>query len=153
VCYTVYLSTTSAEDLTPRSSALVRFEKPEADDPLAGALRFENRWCIATRTGCSCGLRHTMSPELGFTEPEDWNPEEPEDLEATASLIGIVRELVARGRQADAIDAWAGAEPGDLKHMEVDLGAVSDRQFRFFENYHFVFSAASATSAVIPPHL
>ncbi len=143
MCYLVYLSTTSPEDLSARSSSLTYFEKPRPDDPIAPALLFEHKWYLATAVpgSCSCHFRHTMNPELGFGEPVDWYPEDSEDLEATARFVSIVRELLGGGHQVDTIDAWWDADPGKLRRMDVDLGAVGDEQFRFFENYHFVFTA------------
>ncbi len=153
MCYSVYLSTTSPEDLTSRSSKFVYFERSAPDDPIAAALLYEHKWYIGSASGCSCSFRHTSDPELGFTEPVDWNPEEPEDLEATEILISHVRRLRTEGHEVDIIDAWAGTEPAQLKRSFVDLAKMTDRQFRFFKNYHFIFKSRPKRRSPIRPRL
>jgi hypothetical protein len=39
----------------------------------------------------------------------------------------------------DCIDTWFGTEPSDIQQVSVDLSVIEDDQFRFFENYHFLF--------------
>jgi hypothetical protein len=85
MCYAVYISTDSTEDLSKRNSELVRFEKvtdPNAD-PCTRLLDLPNQWYVGSKTGCSCTFRHLMSVKLGFGEPEDWYPEEQDDVDAT----------------------------------------------------------------------
>ena len=74
MCYGVYISTDSPENLAERNSALVRFEKVTDVDaaPCIGVLDFPNQWCVGSKSGCSCTFRHLYSIELGFGEPESW---------------------------------------------------------------------------------
>ena len=74
MCYLIYVSTDSAENLSQHNSALIRFEKklgncaPEVMD----LLQYEYPWYVASKAGCSCTFRHLSSTELGFAEPVDW---------------------------------------------------------------------------------
>lgn len=88
MCYSVYISTDSPEDLSGRNSELIRFEKvtDSNGDPCATLLDFSNQWYIGSRAGCSCAFRHLTAPELGFSDPVDWYEEQQDDLEATAEL-------------------------------------------------------------------
>ncbi len=87
-----------------------------------------------------------MDPQLGFGGPEDWYPETDDAVKATEGFIAVVRKLLDGGDPVDCIDVWAGAEIGRVARQEVDLSAVSNREFRFFENYHFVFRKGAAGS-------
>jgi hypothetical protein len=83
-----------------------------------------------------------MSVDLGFGEPAEWYPEEPEDIAATIRFIAVMRDLIARGAAVDCIGAWpqgdgAAALAGTI---DVDLSGIGDQAFRFFENHRFVFS-------------
>ncbi len=80
-----------------------------------------------------------LSIELGFGEPEEWYPEDEDKLQATVELYRVIAPLVSEGYQVDCLDIWEGAVVADLKTKVVDLNAVSERAFRLFENYHFIF--------------
>ena len=67
-------------------------------------------------------------------------PEEEEnEIAATLIFIKVIRKLIDRGAKVDCIDTWFGPEPSDIQLMSVDLSVIEDDQFRFFENYHFLF--------------
>jgi hypothetical protein len=76
---------------------------------------------------------------LGFGEPVAWYPEAEDELRATAELYRVIARLVSQEQQVDCLDIWEGATVENLKAMVVDLNAVSEKAFRLFENYHFVF--------------
>jgi hypothetical protein len=141
MCYVLLLSTTSVEDLSQQNTELVRFTTELPAIAEVAVLQHANRWYVGSKTGCSCTFRHLYSVELGFGEPVDWFEEDPEGIEATLSLIALIRRLVGRGEEVDCVDAWEHqamhAVAGAV--LDVDLSAVSDRQFRFFENHHFRF--------------
>jgi hypothetical protein len=122
----------------------VRFERNLPDIADAAKLRYPNRWYVGSKAGCSCGFRHLYSIDMGFGEPVEWYPEDDDDIEATLELIAIIRELVVSGESVDCIDAWEhqNMHPSAEAELEVNLGEVSDRAFRFFENHHFVFKDA-----------
>lgn len=140
MCYQVFLSTSSAQDLSVESDALVRFGRERLDNEIAALLAYEHKWYVGSASGCSCTFRHLMSPELGFGKPEEWFREERDAIEATAAFVAVVRRMLDNGYQVDCIDAWAGAEGRDIVKKDVDLGAITDEEFRFFENHHFVFT-------------
>jgi hypothetical protein len=140
MCYSVYLSTDSEEDLSKQSTDLVRFEKVKDDDPLTSLLEYEARWYVGSRSGCGCTFRHLVSIELGFGEPVHWYQEEDDEINATLSFLAVIRRMIREGYQLDCIDAWSGAGPADIVEKDVDLKTVADEEFRFFENHHFRFS-------------
>lgn len=147
MCYTLLLSTTSVEDLSAQSNELVRFSREFPLIADATKLKHPNRWYVGSKSGCSCTFRHLYSIELGFGEPVDWYPEEPEEIEATLQLICIIRRILESGESVDCIDVWEhqNMHPGAETALEVDLCKVSDQEFRFFESYHFEFKKCNLT--------
>ena len=107
-------------------------------------LAFPYKWFVGSQAGCSCSFRHLYitSVELGFGEPEDWFPEEENDITATHQVISVIRSLIERGERVDVIDAWDDGKTeavplgGDI---EVNLKEVGNESFRFFENHRFSF--------------
>jgi hypothetical protein len=141
------LSTDSPENLAERNDEYIIFSRelpPLAESTL---LNYSNKWFVGSREGCSCGFRHLYigSVELGFREPEDWYPEESEDIEATLRFISIIREIAEKGANVDCIDAWGHtSETANLDGtVQVDLSSLNSRTFRFFENHHFMFTAVN----------
>ena len=106
----------------------------------ATLLENSNRWRVGSRSGCGCGFRHLTAPELGFGAPEEWYPEEMEDVAATAEFFATVKQLLDRGERVDCVDVWSGTRADDVRRMEVRVAGLRAGEFRFFENYHFVFS-------------
>jgi len=143
MCYMTLLSTTSNEDLSQQNDNLVRFSRDLPGLAEESHLAHPHRWFIGSRDGCSCGFRHLYvdSVDLGFAEPQEWYPEEPEDIEATRRLAATIRRLVDGGAQVDCVDAWDhGSDANGLSGtIHVDLAAVPDQALRFFENHRFVF--------------
>ena len=148
MCYLTLLSTTSETDLSINNNELVKFSTELPGIPEENYLGFKNRWYIGSKSGCSCDFRHLCSGsiELGFGEPEDWYDEDANDIEATHQVIALIRKLVESGEFVDCIDAWAHgqkeAEPLS-GNIEVNLAAIKDSEFRFFEYYRFTFSNKS----------
>ena len=146
----VLLSTDSPEDLSTHKGALVRFSRNLPSLAEVALLAYPNQWFVGSRHSCSCGFRHLYigSVSLGFAEPQDWYPEEAEDIEATLRFVGIVKSLLAVGASVDCIDAW-GHEPDSAnlsETIQVNLSEVRDRDFRFFENHRLVFSNVATGS-------
>jgi len=143
MCYSVYLSTTSSEDLSKRSSDWVRFEKLEKtpDASYADRLAFPNRWYVGSKSGCSCTFRHLfrLSIELGFSEPVDWYPEGSDEIEATKELYAVLAHFTSGGFEVDLIDDWGSTPPEALATVEVSLSDVSAGAFRLFEDHRFIF--------------
>src|SRR3990172_5989413 len=108
MCYSVYISTDSSEDISKRNSELVRFEKvtDTNDDICTKLLEFPNRWYVGSKSGCSCTFRHLLSIELGFAEPVDWYKEEQDEINATGELYSALDALLSSGHRVDILDRW-----------------------------------------------
>lgn len=142
MCYTLYLSTNSSEDLTSHNSELVTFEKyqEEENEPVTKLLDNPNKWYVASKAGCSCTFRHLTTNELGFGEPVYWYKEEYDAINATLDLYGVIHSLVSADQTVDLIDKWEGASPESIKSMEVALKEVPPKSFRLYENYKFIIN-------------
>jgi hypothetical protein len=146
VCYLTLLSTSADTDLSQSDTPLLRFSAAMPGVPEERYLQFAHRWHVRSASGCSCQLRHLTSPteDFGFSEPEDWFPEDAGDVEATRSFAVLMRELASRGERVDCVDASAHGQPGPVPlagDIEVDLSEVPAASFRFFENWRFSFVA------------
>ncbi len=139
MCYMLYLSTDSPENLAKNNSDRVRFAQIGDDEERAMSLLQSQKWYVGSKSGCSCNFRHLASTDLGFGERVDWYPEEGEDILATAELYKVILRLVSEGNQVDCLDIWDGHERGEVKSLVVNLKVVPKEDFRFFENHHFVF--------------
>jgi hypothetical protein len=140
VCYLLHLSTSSEEDLSARSDELIQYAKPIGmDDLVTARLLHSHKWFVAAPSSCSCGLRHLMQVEFGFSKPVDWYPEDEENIKATLRFVRTIRKLREAGHSVDCIDAWVDSTGEGLIQMKVRLAALTDDEFRFFENYHFLF--------------
>ena len=139
------LSTDSDKDLSLANSEFVNFTRELPGLSEESFLKYPNRWLVEAQDGCSCGFRHLYidSVELGFSEPEDWFPEDKEDIQATLEFIKVIRELIGQKSQIDCIDVWDNQnnECCIQGRLDVNLSTLNDTQFRFFEAYHFVFRA------------
>ena len=145
MCYSVYLSTSSPENLKDHNSDLVKFTKINRDEnePAARFLNHLNIWYVGSKSDCSCTFRHLSSIELGFGEPVDWCEEDDDQINATIGLYEVINSLVKSGHQVDCIDIWQGENPENFKNiktMEVSLRKVPLLSFRLFENHTFIFS-------------
>jgi hypothetical protein len=139
MCYAIYLSTDLEDDLSRFNTDLVQFEHFDAPNPILSSLKYINKWYVASKSGCSCTFRHLTSVELGFGAPVDWYDEDQNEIAATLTFIKVIRTLINRGAKVDCIDTWLGTGPSDIQEKSVDLSLLDDDQFRFFENYHFLF--------------
>jgi len=140
MCYRVYISTDSDEDLSKRNSELVRFEK--LTDANAGSctqlLDLTNKWYVGSKTECSCTFRHlAVGSDFEFSEPEDWYEEEQDELDATRELYRTIAYLLSSGHKVDLVDQWYDTQPEDITTLDVSLDDVSENAFRMFENHKF----------------
>jgi hypothetical protein len=143
VCNLVYLSTDSAEDLARCDSERIQFKPLEEDDKVyESVLKHPQKWFVPVPpSGCSCGFRHLYFGDirLGFGEPEDWCPEDEDDIAATAEFYRVITRLRAAGYEVDCLDVWNGTPADEIQEQFVDLRMVPEKAFRLFEGYHFVF--------------
>jgi hypothetical protein len=139
MCYSLYISTDSSEDLSSRNSELVRFERVSDSNagPCVTLLDFPHQWYVGSKSGCSCTFRHLQAVELGFSDPVDWYDEEQDELDATLELNATLADLLSTGYHVDLVNCWQGAQPDDISNLEVSLDEVSNTAFRMFENYKF----------------
>ena len=139
MCYEVYISTDSQEDLATRNSELLRFKRVAdlSTDPGILFLDFPNRWYVGSKSGCSCTFRHLHAIELGFGESVDWYPEEQDEIDATRQLYVTLTFLLSSGYQVDLLSLWHGTQPTDITTLDVSLGEVLEEAFRLFENHKF----------------
>ena len=143
MCYSVFLSTDSEQDLSSSNSSLINFDKNlgDYDAEIFNSLCHSQKWYVASKSGCGCSFRHLCSIELGFGEPVDWCREESDNIEATKAFYDLVVNLLSAGNQVDCIAIWEGTKIDQIKDLEVDLSSISRDSFRFFENHHFSFKS------------
>jgi hypothetical protein len=137
----LYLSTDCADDLSLRTSDLVRFERlpAERQAPCPRVLKHEHKWLVGSKSGCSCTFRHLYSGSvgLGFGEPQDWFPEEKDSIDATRRLYGVLKEMVERGHQVEVFDCWGQSEDAVAIPLDVSFTQVPAGHFRLFEGHLF----------------
>src|SRR5438105_4568891 len=103
MCYVIYLSTTSEEDFLQLPTDLYRFEHADApgDAPAIGLLQYANKWYLSSRYGgCSCHYRHLAGSDRSapaFGPPEDWCPEDDDNIESTAAVYDVFARILAAG--------------------------------------------------------
>jgi len=144
MCYMTLISTTSDRELTEFNTSLVQFSRQLPQVPEESFLQHPNKWYLGSKDGCSCGFRHLDrgNEKLGFSEPVDWWPEEPEDVEATNQAVNIFKALLNEGAKLDCVDAWAEdkkQEPQLNGELVVNLSIIPEASFRFFEGHRFEF--------------
>ena len=141
MCYLVYISTDFEGNLAQHNSGLISFEKDvsEGNPDIIDLLQYKNRWYVGSKAGCSCTFRHLHSIELGFGAPVEWYTEDPDEIDATRLFYDVMIDLISAGNQVDCIEIWTGTQKDQIKRLEVNLGSISRKAFRFFENHHFVF--------------
>jgi len=140
MCYRVYISTDSDEDLSKRNSELVHFEK--VTDANTGSctylLDLPNKWYVGSKTGCSCTFRHlAVGSDFEFGGPEDWCEEEQDNLDATKELYRTLDYLLSSGHKVDLVDQWYDTKPEAITTLDVSLDKVSESDFMMFENHKF----------------
>jgi hypothetical protein len=140
VCYSIFLSTDSSRDLSAENSELLEFKLEAIKEPFRSILQHEHQWYVGSKSRCSCTFRHLYSTELGFSEPVDWYPEDEDEIEATLYFIKIIRQLVDQSYKVDCVNIWNDMIGDKFNQAIVNLEIVSDEQFRFFENFHFIFT-------------
>lgn len=159
MCNLVALSTTCPDDLRRIEQACCLLEPLDEDDPLYSLLEHPHRWFVSSQYGgCSCHFRHwsgwyTKPWETGpdgapvhhretepnFGPPQDWFPEEDDDVQATAEFWDILQGLVAAGQAVEVLCVWE-RPPGtgyELRTHDVSLREVPREAFRFNDGWRF----------------
>lgn len=154
VCNVIFLSTTSDEDLSLTGGGLFRLYRVALDEreTAVRTLKHPHRWYLECRYGgCSCHFRHSdniqfegsspVAVDPTFGPPEEWCPEDDDDLESTAAFYDLLLRLIGVGHQVDVVDVWNGDDSGAVRTMSVSLSSVPREHFRFFESYRFDLTA------------
>jgi hypothetical protein len=138
MCYSVYFSTDSSEDLAKSPSvfySVCPFEV-ESDSQVVDLLGYTQRRFLESRYGgCSCHFRHSMTEEFGPVE--DWDPEDADDVEATEHFYDLLSRILAEGHRLDIVDIWTDTPVQDVRSIDVFLHRLPRDQFRFLEGIRF----------------
>ena len=141
MCYVIYLSTTSQDDLSRLPPKLYRFCRLTGTDDPAIVNLLENpvRWYLECQYGgCSCHFRHFHGEqETDFCSPAGWFPEDEDDIAATKAVYDVLQTLLTEGHRVDLLDIWLGTQPDAVTVLELSLSTVDRDSFRFFENVKF----------------
>ncbi len=81
--------------------------------------------------------------DLGFAEPEDWFPEDQDDIEATLKVVNVFKTILSEGEKLECIDAWtsdSAVAPNLSGTLEINFSQIPEAAFRFIENYQHEFS-------------
>ncbi len=142
MCHSIYISTTSPEDLAALPSSLFCFQSdPSLDKEIkVGFPGNRYRWHLLGRYGgCSCHFRHLAAgSDFEFGVPEAWSPEDADDIESTLAAYDVFARIVASGNELEVVDLWEGTSPENVIAMEVSLSHVPRESFQFFEGYKFI---------------
>ena len=151
MCYSVYVSTTSDEDLSVLPPGHFHFVPVEGttfslgettyDDTEALAwLTYPHKWYLSGRHGgCSCHFRHWDSGQVEptFERPVDWFPEDQDDVDSTNALYDELARIVQAGHQVDLIDTWNSENLENASSLTLSMSALPRDAFRFFLNVRF----------------
>ena len=144
MCYLTVLSTNSNQDLSEYNSDLVSFCSEYNKLKENNFLEYKNKWFIARKgESCSCGFRYVERwniEALGFSEPEDWSPEDPEDIKATHEIVNVILQLLESGEKVDSVTSWQDeANPMQelLGNIKINISEIGIERFRFFDDYRF----------------
>ncbi|WP_250679611.1 hypothetical protein [Geomonas sp. Red32] len=140
------ISTTSQSDLAERNTTSVTFSQEIPDVIESRFLRYPNKWFLTTPGGsCSCGFRYVERWNvdlLGFSQPQEWSPEDEDDISATRAAFEVITSIIRDGDAVDSVTAWMQDE--EMSHELVgdiafDLSEIGIDRFRFFDGYRFEY--------------
>ena len=135
----IYIATDCQDDLSKFNNELVTFKKVadrHREEKFISLFSLPYIWHICSRTGCSCGFRND-NLEIGFTEPEDWFPEDKDSIKATRQVYKTLSNILKTGIRTDCLSVWSDVENDDIKTIEISFKEIKEKQFRFFTNYLF----------------
>lgn len=150
MCMLIHLSTTSDLDLTQFDDPELplRFERITELNELEGHLvsSYPHKWHLTRWGGCSCHFRTaaevfdtrgTFLREELFQAPNDWCPEDPDDIDGTQRVYGVIRRLLESGADVDCVQVWN--EHDLVCHLHVSLAEVPKVHFSFAKGYCYHF--------------
>ena len=145
MCHIIHVSTSSQKDLTQLPTELYQFVDVdrENDGPTLNLLAHPNKFLLLCRYGgCSCHYRHSgaLGTEPWFGPPEDWNPEDEDDIESTRAVYEVFKRIVDEGHKLDVLCTWNSENLENVRSMDVSLSDVLPEVFRFFEGVRFEVS-------------
>jgi len=146
MCNTIYLSTTSNQDLSALSGSYFQIVQPTTEEVEFAEkyLRYAHVWALlGPHGGCSCHFRHLLaeSSDLGFRDLEEWWDEDNDHVISTRAVYDSFKSLVDRGEKLDLINAWEFHMTDDWECIDVSLAGVTRETFRFFEDFRFELTA------------
>lgn len=139
--YMTIISTTSDLDSCAFNSSDLIFDTQMPGIPEEQLLTYPRKWYVGSAHGCSCGFRQLLGDnfaDLGFADPEEWFPENPEDVEATLKLVEVFERIALGGSKLQCIDAWCSDDasaPQLSGNLIVNLSELPRGAFRLIENY------------------
>lgn len=68
-----------------------------------------------------------------FAEPQDWSPEDVDEVDSIKWPYDHFKEIVEAGHQLDIVDVWTDTSAEDVVDIEVSLSEVGREAFRFVE--------------------
>ena len=146
MCMFTIIGTDSNEDLGIYNTDLMVFKKVEEEVKEVKWLTHKNVWFLTDKhESCSCGFRNVEAPNieiLGFGKPEEWSPEDENDIEATHQAYSVIKHLVESGYSVESVSAWADSNP-EIKELSVNLKEIDIEKFRFFDGYLFKYDIKS----------
>lgn len=72
-----------------------------------------------------------------FDPPQDWSPEDDDDVAATRLVYDVIRQLVEEGEEVEVACHWTSDAPVFIAER-VRLSEVSRDAFRFWDGYRFL---------------
>ena len=77
----------------------------------------------APRPGAVARFGTWLKTASDFREPEDWCPEEEDEVKATIELYRVITSLRASGHQVDCLDLWVDTPADQIREKPVNLAA------------------------------
>lgn len=142
MCQTVFLSTNSPQDLTQLELPVIGFTKELWKEDFLPLLKYPNQYMIIQKDeSCSCFARNIPS-DLGFVGAVDWMNEEEsdKDLQSTFLIHDVIKDLVNKGFEVDAISSWTENSLACIsKPIIVHINEIPRNHFTFFDNTYFQY--------------
>ena len=134
MCYELYISANNPlkEQL---KSEYVSFEQinDAQRNNLSSHLKHEFNYYIGSKAGCSCSFRYWEN-DFGFTEPQDWTDEDPDDIKGTIALYKAIINLFPSSTLITIIPTWCGDDIPSQETELINLDSIAENKFIIFTN-------------------